>query len=84
MARIICAFTHWSSIVSDADRLSVVTDQGQVHVMFRADGRRAPREIVGMVHIRHGLVHALCDDGSVCQITGDGSAEDFQVQTVKP
>lgn len=84
MARIICAFTHDSSIVADKERLSIVSVTGQVYAMFRADGRNAPAEIVDMVQVRIGVVHALCHDGSVCQITGDGSAYDFQVQTVKP
>lgn len=80
----LCRFTHEASIIADAERLFVVTDQGQKFKYYRAHGggRNIPG-VVDMVQLREGVVHALCEDGQIIQITTGGvSAEDFQVQVL--
>jgi hypothetical protein len=81
----LCRFTHNASLIADAARLFVVTDQGQIFKLYRTHGNPRIRipHVIEMVQLREGVVHALCEDGQIIQITtGIASAQDFQVQVL--
>lgn len=82
---VICRLSNDASLVADGSRFWVVNDQGSVFRFERYNGKhRLIPTVTDMVNLREGVVHALCQDGSVLQITSrDQTVQDFQIQVVE-